>query len=261
MRFPAGLGARLLLRRISQTSRSGQTPAIFHLSPQVNHFPPGAQLESVNPDLEWHSPAACVRAADAAGAPLLWLGGAEPLFHPAIGDVASALAESGRYVFLHTSGAGLRQRIHELKPVPGLYLTLEIPMDEAVHSASSAPSNGRATYETVAEALRIARLSGFFLCAHFTANGNVSGPAVAARLKSLEPLRLDGVAVSLGGIHSSPSCDAAATKTLAEVTRLIPSLGWRAFSRHLQVSFQHAQASRELFNREARNAGGCEETA
>lgn len=261
MKFPAGLGARQLLRKISQTLRGGQVPAIFHLLPLVNHFPPGAQLENANPDTEWHSPTACVQAANAVGAPLVWLGGTEPLFHPAIGDVASALAESGRYVFLHTSGAGLRKRIHELKPIPRLYLTLEISMDEPVHAASSTKSNGRLSYETVAEALSLARLSGFFLCAHFTVNSATSASAVAARLQFLGPLHLDGVAVSSCSIYSVSSTDAAATKTLAEVTRLIPSPGWRTFSRQLEVSFHDARASRESFKREANNAGACEEIA
>lgn len=230
------------------------------LSPLVRDFSRAAPPETSSPDTEWHTPKACVRAVEQANAPVVWLGGVEPLFHPAIGDVAAALAESGRYVFLHTSGAGIRQRIHELKPVPRLYLTVEIPLDCGIDSASSREPSANVSFQTVVEALRTARLSGFFLCTHFTVSNGTTAEQVLSRLQSLEPLALDGVAVSSGSAFSARLTDPSAADALVRVTRLIPSHGWRRFSRLLQTCCQQGALS-ELPDRQPRSTGACEETA
>lgn len=260
MRFPAGLTVRLLRQRVSQAFRSERPRAIVPLSPLVRDFSRTAPSETSSPDTEWHTPKACVRAVEQANAPVVWLGGVEPLFHPAIGDVAAALAESGRYVFLHTSGAGLRQRIHELKPVPRFYLTVEIPLDCGIDSASSREPSANVSFQTVVEALRPARLSGFFLCAHFAVSGGTLAAQVAARLRSLEALGLDGIVVSSGNAFSARPTDPSAADALVRVTRLIPSYGWRRFSRLLQTSCQQGAVA-EVPDREPRSTGACEETA
>src|SRR5690348_8283698 len=102
MHFPAGLSARLIRRRISASFRTAPIPAIFHL-PLSQPSCAAAASDRV-PDCEWRASAACVEAAAESRAPIVWLGGCEPLSHPNIADVASALVAKGYYVFLHTSG-------------------------------------------------------------------------------------------------------------------------------------------------------------
>jgi hypothetical protein len=265
MRFPAGLRARLVQRRLLHGFGRETSPAIFHLSHLVRHFPANISSKNFAPESEWHSAKACVQAAQEARATVVWLCGTEPLFHPAIGEVSAALADSGVYVFLHTSGAGLRKRIHEFKPVDRLYLTLEIPPHDAVSSEKHNAVNQSTPLPVVLEALRVARLSGFHVCAHFTIGQSTTAADLAARVAALYPQHLDGMAVSSGGAsHLLPS-DASFAKALTAATQLIPSPGWRNFSRRLEASYEQI-AERAILpaaanERQASSAEACEETA
>lgn len=240
MRFPAGLKARLLKRRLLHAFRRNGSSPIFQLSPMVEHFPSGVVPANALPDSEWQSPRAGAEAAQQAGATVVWLGGTEPLFHPSIGEVSSALVDAGYYVFLHTSGVALRQRIHEFKPVGRLYLTLEVPTNDAPDAQRGHATIQNATFPTLLEAFRVARLSGFHLCAHFTATEATSSASVAARLASIRPY-LDGIAVSSFGASAANSSSVA--DSLAAISQLIPSAGWRSFSRLLEASPQPSPES------------------
>ena len=201
-----------------------------------------------------------MQAATQAGAPAVWIGGTEPLFHPAIGDLTSALVENGRYVFVHTSGAGLRKRIHEFEPVDGFFFTLEIPAD-AGPPQSRAAADDSAPFAAVSEAIRVARLSGFHVCAHFTVIGPRATADLVVQMTALGSQGVDGMLVSSGGAFLRQPNAAKADRNLAEITRLIPVAGWRRFSRLLESSYEQAAALQEHFTRQGQETGPCEETA
>jgi len=263
MRFPAGLRAQLLRRDILRVLGGETAPTIFHLSPLVRHFPAGFQPDNASPETAWHSHEACVQATKRARASIVWLGGTEPFFHPAIGEVASALAKSGRYVFLHTGGAGLRKRIHEFAPVDQLYLTFEIPTHHPVGAHSMDSASRTAPFYTVVEAIRTARLSGFHVCAHFTGNESTSVADIAARVYALQSQHLDGIIVSSGGVLATQS-EVSRSKALATGISLVPSRGWRSFSRLLEHSYAQLRDRIPLPQGTARQRSGasaCGETA
>ena len=116
MKFPILLSLDLLRSKVFRAFVSGRDSAtIFHLSPAV--FSSSNQKEI---DAE-SDPNAAVMEIPASiisqtAAPVLWLGGEEPLQHPVIGRISAALNQAGRNVFLHTGGVRLRQRIHEFRP-------------------------------------------------------------------------------------------------------------------------------------------------
>jgi hypothetical protein len=265
MRFPAGLRARLLRRRLLHGFKAATHPCIFHLSPSVKHFSAGISTENLPPELEWHSVKASVQAAREARTPIVWLGGTEPLFHPAIGEVSAALADSGMYVFLHTSGVELRKRIHEFKPVDRLYLTLEVPPCDAAGPEARNVLRQIVPLPAVLEAIRVARLSGFHICAHFTVGEKTSSSDIAARLDALQAQHLDGIAVSSGSAGTVPSRNTTLARTLASAMRLIPSSGWRSFSRLLEASYaqipDRAVLRETAGDRQTSNPEACEETA
>jgi hypothetical protein len=238
MRFPAGLRARLLQREVLHGFRREASSAIFHLSPLVQHFPASLPTESFTPETEWHSAKACTQAALQARAAVVWLGGTEPLFHPAIGEVSAALVDAGFYVFLHTSGMGLRKRIHEFKPVDRLYLTLEIPVPAAAPEGRN-PLGQSVPLQTVLEGIRVARLSGFHVCAHFTVGETTFAANIAALLDAPLPQHLDGITASSVGASLTRARHSSFARTLADAVGLIPSSGWRSFSRLLEASNQH----------------------
>jgi len=195
-----------------------------------------------------------VQAAEKAGAVAVWLGGTEPLFHPAIGEITSALTDVGFYVFLHTSGVGLRKRIHEFKPVDQLFLAVEIPL--GADSQSSIASSQSVSLSTALEAVRVARLSGFHLCAHLTVPDAIDTADLSSQIHLLASQRVDGLVISSASSQSAVALRAA--------TELIPSLAWRHFSRLLQSSYQDAVSlidSQPASGSQTQPAEACEESA
>lgn len=257
MRFPLRLAATLYSQKFSRGSRS--TPILF-FSPLINHFGPIPQQEEVTPDFAWQTPEACVAAANRSRACVVWLGHAEPLLHPSIGKVVSALLQAGRYVFLHTSGFGLRKRIHEFQPHPCFFLALEAPNPDIPGISSQAAS------QLFVEAIFGAGLSGFNRCAHVSVNAQTNAAQTAQLFDSLKAKGLEGFVVSSGCPPKTISDDSA-FRRLTEIRNAIPSRGWRNFSLILENSFLTLEQPRlaipDLAERERFSSSNsvCEESA
>src|SRR5438874_6690090 len=132
MRFPLRLSAALFQSKMSSLLRGSSASApIFRFSPCVTHFTSRAPFDENSTELEWHSPAEGAARVRAISAPVVWIGGVEPLLHPEAGSFANAIVTTDRYVFFHTSGYNLRQRIHEFRPDSRLFLTLEFEIGRA----------------------------------------------------------------------------------------------------------------------------------
>jgi len=253
MRFPLRLAATLYSQKFQPPFNSPTSP-IFSFSPLVNHFGVTLSAEQVTPELEWHTPEACVDAANRVGARVVWLGTAEPLMHPAIGRVVAALLKGGRYVFLHSSGFGLRKRIHEFQPHSRLFLTLEVPNGSSVSGAAGNASR------PFLEAFDVAGLSGFCRCAHITVDAQTDGSETARLFDWLDAQGLEGMVVASA---NSPqiSGSSAIHKNVAEVRSAIRSRGWRTFSRLLEESRLTNVRSELQETFPSANAGTCEENA
>src|SRR2546430_8126705 len=89
-----------------------------------------------------------------APAPVVWIGGSEPLLHPEMGQLTRCIAAIGRDVFLETDGALLRRRIHEFRPVSRLFLTIQWNGLERWHDVRA----GRAgAFQAALDGMRVAR--------------------------------------------------------------------------------------------------------
>src|SRR5258707_6909493 len=111
MKFPLRLSLDLLCGKVSGALVKGRdAPMIRHLSPTA--FASDQKEIDAESDPEaavMKIPASIVAQTTA---PVLWVGGDEPLQHPVIGRISAALNQAGRNVFVHTNGSRLRQRIH-----------------------------------------------------------------------------------------------------------------------------------------------------
>jgi MoaA/NifB/PqqE/SkfB family radical SAM enzyme len=205
---------------------------IFHLSAAV--LPALHKNGAKNVSREnGHSAAESVRAAARTAAPVLWIGGSEPLEHSEVGRVAFALNGKGRNVFLHTDGQRLRQRIHEFNPDPRLFLTVELAGREALHDRST----GRpGAFRRVIEGVRAAKLSGFHVCAHVTVNEKSEVSGTGDLFELLDRYDVDGYVVSSGG-RTPLAYDSAAQERLEEIRALVRCGRWESFSRLLEASY------------------------
>lgn len=180
-----------------------------------------------------HSAADSVRTAAKTDAPVLWIGGSEPLEHAEVGRVAFALNAMGRNIFLHTNGERLRQRIHEFRPEPRLFLTVEMAGCQDIHDRSV---GRQGAFRRVIEGIRAAKLSGFHVCAHVTTTDGLDPCDAGELFEYLDRYDVDGFIVSSGGLGFAAGA-AAAQEKLEEVRALVRCSRWEKFSRLLEASY------------------------
>lgn len=223
VRLPARLTKKLAKARIAQ---------IF------NSTPPGPLLHCVNPAEVLHPGSAApvsrekMHALMENPAPVIWIGGSEPLIHSGIGHFVRAIARNGHCVFLETDGTALRRRIHEFQPQRELFLTVRL-------DSLQTPESGLAV-----EGFRAARLSGFFAVIHSQVQED-SDPARFTTLRSfIAEKGADGWLITAASSNEAAVCKA------AEARALILGSFWHQFSEHVEEALLSQTPAGEV--REAR---------
>jgi hypothetical protein len=252
MRFPALLSAKLAKARVAGFFRGApQTPLIDFLdAAEVLHAGSAHPISHER-----------IRGIFGSLAPVLWIGGSEPLEHPGIAHLVRAVVQSGRFVFLETCGTLLRRRIHEFQPVPRLFLAVR----SDVPSASADPGIRKPdAFELALEGLRAAKLSGFLACVRARIHADIPLKDVADLAGLVDSLDLDGFVVTPAAdspeasIHAS---EALRQKTL-EAREQIGSRWWQSFSELVEVALrdksqteQSARASTQAVEHESDASG------
>ena len=226
MKFPLRLSWDLWRSRLAHRAAIVHLPAM--LLPALHDSEAASFTNEVG-----HSAADSLRTAAKTDAPVLWIGGGEPLEHAEVGRVAFALNRKGRNVFVHTNGRMLRQRIHEFRPEPRLFLTVEMAGREEIHDRSA----GRAgAFRRVIEGIRAAKLSGFHVCAHLTVTEATDACNAGELFEYLDRYDVDGFIVSSEGGRRGAG-DATGQEKLEEVLSLVRCSRWENFSRLLERSY------------------------
>jgi hypothetical protein len=233
MNFPLRLTLDLWRGRLFRAGGNGRSAApIFHL--------PAAWLPALHEngfdqstDSDSHTAARSVRTAAKTKAPVLWVGGSEPLEHGEVGRVAFALNARGRNVFIHTDGQRLRQRIHEFRPDNRLFLTVELAGREAFHDRTVGKQGA---FSKVMEGIRAAKLSGFYVCAHVSVTEKTEPCEAGELFQLLDRYDVDGFIPSSGGLTPGPVSSAYQEK-LEELRALVRGNRWESFSRLLESSY------------------------
>jgi MoaA/NifB/PqqE/SkfB family radical SAM enzyme len=234
MRFPLRLSAALERTRLSTLLvRSSRSPLIFHLSIGDKGL---ARAKSQ-------------------GAPVVWIGGEEPLLHPEIGGLANGLVEDNRHVFVHTDGYNLRQRIHAFRPDSRLFLTLEFAGLEETHNRVMGRHDA---FRRSLEGIRAAKLSGFLVAAHFTVAPQTDACEIGELIECLDSKDVDGFVVSSGS-QVPTGQNAALSEILDEARAMIRCNRWENFSRLLEESYTGAVSRRTPEKISAPGEGAYEE--
>jgi hypothetical protein len=254
MKFPLRLSLDLLRSRASGVFGSGRAIVIRHLS--LSEFSQPSQQE-IEAEADPH--AALMRipshVLSATSAPVFWLGGEEPLENPVIGRIGAALNAAGRNVFVHTSGARLRQRIHEFRPDERLFLALELVGREDLHDRTKGQPG---SFARAMEGIRAAKLSGFHVCAHVTVNKLTDPCEVGELFDWLDRYDVDGFIVCAAGVSLK---DAAICERLEETRAMVRCSRWENFSRILEDSHLSRQAAGTRPLVASRDNEVCEESA
>lgn len=184
MTFSLRLTADLTLALAARAFRNKQA------HPPISRLSPDSDLESVAPSR----------------APIFWIAGSEPLDYPDVARLANGLTAARRTVFLETSGASLKRRLHEFRPSSRFHFAVRFENVAATPGPSHDPD---IAFSTGIEAIRMARLAGFFASAHFAVR---TGGDVVRQLEQLHlkisKLGVDGFVITAA--VRSPEAEATA---------------------------------------------------
>ena len=257
MKFPLRLSLDLLRGKVSRAFANGRDGAMIrHLSPSVFTSDPKEIEAEADPEAALMEIPATVVAQTTA--PVLWVGGEEPLQHPVIGRISAALNQAGRNVFLHTNGARLRQRIHEFRPDPRLFLTVELAGREELHDASVGQPG---IFRRVIEGIRAAKLSGFHICTHVTVNSQTEVCEAGELFEFLDRHDVDGYIVSSGGRAVETSSGSELQEKLDEIRALVRCSRWEQFSALLESSYLAPSKKKIAVSVAGGDSNACEESA
>ena len=219
VRLPARLTLKLAKVRIAQIFDSAPPAALVYCVDPAEVLHPGS-AEPVSREK--------MRMLIESSAPVIWIGGSEPLLHAGISHFVRALVQSGHCVFLETDGAALRGRIHEFQPQRELFLTVRLNLLQAPECALAG------------EGLRAARLSGFVTVIHSRVHEDSDSAQLTTLRSFIAEKDVDGWLITA----ASPN-DVVVRKA-TEARGLIRGSFWRQFSEHVEGALLSQTPAREL---------------
>jgi hypothetical protein len=158
---------------------------------------------------------------------VIWIGGSEPLDHPQVARFSNALVASGRYVFVETCGASLKRRLHEFQPSSHFYFAVRFESGQARPDQRIAGETG---LRTGLEALRMARLAGFFSCAHLVLRADASAGELEGLHAEIRKLDVDGFLITPAAL--TPELE----KAVAQLRRRLLNRRWSLLSSLLDAN-------------------------
>jgi len=189
LRLTADLTLALASRAIN--TKSGLSP-ILRVSPETNFEFTSDSFVSGSPQFGEES-LRPIFLGSRLRSPIVWIAGSEPLDHPGVARLSSALAASGRHVFLETSGAALKPRLHEFQPSSRFYFAVRFDGD----TWSPGQQNSRkGLFRVEMEAIRMARLAGFLTCAHLVLQPDTASAELEELHREIRKLDADGLLIT-----------------------------------------------------------------
>jgi hypothetical protein len=264
MRFPLRLTADLAIGLATKTLRGAtRHHLILHLSPVVGSHSPspiGGYSSPSASDAVMLPSEVCLDAVRRSSAPIVWIGGVEPLLHPEIGRLARRIVDTNRHVFVQTDGALLRRRIHEFRPVSRLFLTVQFDGFEDLHDQRSGREGA---FRSAVEGIRTAKLSGFLVCAQMIVHADTALAELEQLRGVLEACDVDGFIVTPANGFSKAVSEENGSQALQSKLRAardqIRSRRWRLFSRLLNSSLPGAKAIAQSDDEPGRAAADARE--
>jgi len=109
----------------------------------------------------------------------------------------NALAASGRSVFLETSGALLKRRLHEFQPSNRFYFTVRF---DGLAPSHDQPNAREGAFAVGLEAIRMARLAGFLTCALLVTHPHIAPGELEQLHAEIRQLDVDGFLITCAAL-------------------------------------------------------------
>jgi hopanoid biosynthesis associated radical SAM protein HpnH len=139
------------------------------------------------------TPAACFKAVEETGAPIVAISGGEPLLHPEIDTIVRGIIARGRYVHLCSNGLLLKRSLEKFVPEPRMAFVLHVDNPRERQDAATGRPGG---FDTAMEAIWAAKQRGFRVYTNTTIFKGVNFAEIEALFASLSELGVDGLMIS-----------------------------------------------------------------
>jgi len=137
----------------------------------------------------------CLDAVRASDAPIVSISGGEPLLHERIGEIARAISEDRRFIYLCTNGLLLREKLDLFKPSTRLAFVVHLDGTKAKHDRVTERSG---TFEEATAGIREAIARGFRVCTNTTLFHGSDVDDLHHLFAELTGLGVEGLMVSPG---------------------------------------------------------------
>ncbi len=137
----------------------------------------------------------CLAAVRASDAPIVSISGGEPLMHADIGDIAAAVADDHRFIYLCTNGLLLREKLDRFRPSDRLAFVIHLDGTESIHDQVTERPG---TYAAAIAAIREAVARGHRVCTNTTLFHGSDVEDLHALFATLVDLGVEGLMVSPG---------------------------------------------------------------
>jgi hypothetical protein len=201
-------------------------PPILRLSPDIN-FQTGAAPLSVGGLHAGKGSSQSGALVPRFRSPIIWITGSEPLDSPEVARFTNALAASGRSVFLETSGTSLKRRLHEFQASSRFYFAVRF---DGLESSDGQRNSREGASRVGLEAIRMARLAGFFTCALLVLHPATAAGELEQLHGDISKLDVDGFLITCAGL------DPGMEKDVTQLRRRLLSRRWALLSSLLDSS-------------------------
>jgi len=227
MTFSLGLTADLMLALAARSIPTKHNyPPILRLSPDIN-FQTGAAPLSIGVHPAGKGSRQSGALVPRFRSPIVWIAGSEPLDSPEVARFANALAASGRSVFLETSGISLKRRLHEFQPSSRFYVAVRFDGRE---SGEGRRNSRDGAFQAGLEAIRMARLAGFFTCALLVFDPGTAAGELEQLHADISKLDVDGFLITCA--TPGPGME----RKVTELRRRLLTRRWAVLSSLLDAS-------------------------
>lgn len=141
-------------------------------------------------------------AVHASGAPIVSISGGEPLLHEQIGEIARAILEEKRFIYLCTNGLLLEEKLDLFKPSP--YLSFVVHMD-GTREIHDMVTRRPGTYDQAMRGIRAAIARGFRVNTNTTMFHGSNVEDVHKLFSILTKMGVEGLMVSPGYAYEDVS--------------------------------------------------------
>jgi hopanoid biosynthesis associated radical SAM protein HpnH len=196
MRYPLGLvfdSAKHIAGKRLRGER--RFPVMLSLEP-LGHYAPGhgsgngAKPEEILVALTVEM---CLAAVEECEAPIVAIGGNEPLEYPEIATLTRAILDRGRHLFLSTDGRLIRHRLHMIPPHTNFFWNVKLDGTQSVHDRRSKRTG---LYTEALDGIKAAKNAGFFVVVSSTVYPDTDIGDLVELYERLHGMHVDGYMLS-----------------------------------------------------------------